>query len=286
VPDEIWTLLRVLTWTQGRFAERGLATPRLDAELLLAQVLGYDRVGLYTHFDQPLSTGELADYRALIKRRLAGEPVAYLTGKKEFRSLELTVDERVLIPRPETETAVEVALALLPAGPARAVDVGTGSGAIALALKAARPELDVLAVDRSPGAVEIARANAARHQLAVEIVEGDLLAPVAARAPFDLVISNPPYIASRELPSLPPEVRREPKLALDGGADGLAVIRPLAESALALLAPSGSLVLEVADRQAGDVISLLAALGYTAPAATRDLAVVERVVAARRGQLV
>jgi release factor glutamine methyltransferase len=281
MPDEIWTILRVLTWTQGRFAERGLATPRLDAEVLLASVLGRDRVGLYTHFDQPLDAGELARFRELIKRRLAGEPVAYLVGRKEFRSLELAVDARVLVPRPETETLIDVVLALAPP-PARVVDVGTGSGAIALALKQALPAAEVLAVDRSPDAAAVARANAERLGLAVEVVEGDLLEPVRARAPFDLVAANLPYIPSGEIPSLAPEVRREPMLALDGGADGLALIRRLIADAAPLLAPGGALVMELGAGQAPSVAALLAAASYVDVARARDLAGVERVISARR----
>jgi release factor glutamine methyltransferase len=285
VASEIWTILKVLGWTQGRFADRGVAAPRLDAELLLAEVLKLDRVGLYTHFDQPLSADELTAYRELIKRRLAGEPVAYLLGRREFRSLELRVDARVLVPRPETEFAVEEALALLPearegARP-RVVDVGTGSGAIALAIKSARPDVEVLAVDRSTGAAEVARANAERLSLPIEVLVGDLLAPVAARGPFDVVVSNPPYIPSGELPQLPAEVRREPHDALDGGPDGLDVIRRLVAAARPLLAPSGALVLEVGAGQAPRVAELLSRAGYATPSVTHDLANIERVVAAR-----
>jgi release factor glutamine methyltransferase len=243
-------------------------------------------VALYTHFDQPLESEELARFRALIRRRLAGEPVAYLVGTKEFRSLELKVDRRVLVPRPETETVVEVALALLEAVAAPGiVDVGTGSGAIALALKRARPDAAVLAVDASPEAAEVARANAERLELAVEVVVGDLLEPVRARAPFALVASNPPYIPSGEIAALPPEVRAEPHAALDGGPDGLAVIRRLIVAAEPLLArhlPGGALVLEVGAGQAPSVSALLAAAGYREPQVTRDLAGIERVVSARR----
>jgi release factor glutamine methyltransferase len=279
VADETWTILRVLSWTQGRFAERGLGTPRLDAELLLAHALGRDRVGLYTHFDQPLHGDELAKFRELIKRRLAGEPVAYLVGKKEFRSLELSVDARVLVPRPDTETLVEAALALVGETP-RIVDVGTGSGAIALALKAARPGAEVLAVDRSPEAAAVARGNAERLALAVEVLVGDLLAPVAG--PFDLIVSNPPYIPSGEIPSLAPEVQREPRLALDGGPDGLEVIRRLIADAPRLLAPLGALAMEVGAGQAPSVLALLARAGFASPSTARDLAGIDRVVTARR----
>ena len=279
----MWTILRVLQWTEQRFTERGLASPRLDAQLLLAKVLERDRVYLYTHFDQPLGPDELARYRGLIQRRLAGEPVAYLVGKKEFRSLELAVDARVLVPRPDTETLVDVALALLPEG-GRVVDVGTGSGAIALALKKERPDAEVLAVDRSPDAAAVARANAERLGLAVEVLEGDLLAPVGARAPLALVVSNPPYIASAEIATLAPEVRKEPLAALDGGADGLAVIRRLVQEAPPLLGAGGAVALEVGAGQATAVVGLFAADGRYAPATvTRDLAGIERVVAARLG---
>jgi release factor glutamine methyltransferase len=281
VPDEVWTILRVLQWTQGRFAERGIATPRLDAELLLAHVLGRDRVALYTHFDQPLEAAELTAYRELIKRRIGGEPVAYLVGRKEFRSLELGVDARVLVPRPDTECVVELALELAGEAP-RVVDVGTGSGAIALALKHERPAATVIAIDRSPDAAEVARGNAARLGLDVEVLVGDLLAPVAARGPIDVVVSNPPYIPSGELAGLPVEVRREPRLALDGGADGLDVIRRLAAEAHPLLAPGGALVLEVGAGQAPTVAALLDRAGYHAVVVRKDLAGIERAVAGRK----
>jgi release factor glutamine methyltransferase len=280
----VWTILGVLNWTEQRFRERGLSSPRLDAQLLLADVLARDRVFLYTHFDQPLGPDELARYRGLIQRRLQGEPVAYLVGKKEFRSLMLDVDARVLVPRPDTETLVDVALALLPAeaGAARIVDVGTGSGAVALALKKERPEAQLYAVDRSPDAAAVARKNAERLGLALEVLEGDLLAPVADKAPFALIVSNPPYIPSGEIAQLAAEVRREPRAALDGGADGLDVIRRLVKDAPPLLAPGGALALEVGAGQAAAVVALFAGDGrYTAATATPDLAGIERVVAAR-----
>lgn len=280
----MWTILGVLQWTEKRFGERGLGTPRLDAQLLLADVLQKDRVYLYTHFDQPLGPDELARYRALIQRRLGGEPVAYLLGKKEFRSLELAVDARVLVPRPDSEATVDAALAQLsPDGTGRVVDIGTGSGAIALALKKERPALEVFAVDRSHDAAAVARANADALGLAITIVEGDLLAPVAAHAPFALVVSNPPYIPSADIAALAPEVRKEPLAALDGGADGLAVIRRLVSDAPPLLTAGGALVVEVGAGQAAAVAALFAADGRYAPATTtRDLAGIERVVSARK----
>lgn len=278
----MWTILRVLNWTQHHFAEHGLATPRLDAEVLLAHVVGTDRVGLYMHFDQPLQAEELARYRGLIQRRLGGEPVAYLVGTKEFRSLILNVDERVLVPRPETETVVEVVLELAAALPSpRVLEVGTGSGAIALALKQALPHALLVASDCSAGAAEVARANARRLSLAVEVVEGDLIAPGRPWFPFDLVVSNPPYIASSQIAQLAPEVRREPLVALDGGADGLAVVRRLIADAPGALGPGGALVLEVGGLQAPRVVGLIAADARYGPTAVRrDLAGVERVVSA------
>jgi release factor glutamine methyltransferase len=285
--EQLWTIQKVLQWTQQRFTERGLATARLDAEVLLAHVLGKDRVFLYTHSEQPLAPEELAAYRELIRRRLAGEPIAYLVGKREFRSLALSVDARVLVPRPDTETAVDVALAALAARPSGApppvvVDVGVGSGAIALAIKAARPEARVLATDLSPEAAAVARANAAALGLEVDVREGDLLAPVGREAPFDLVVSNPPYIPTGELPSLPPEVRREPRLALDGGADGLDLYRRLAREALPLVRPGGALVVEVGAGQADDVAAIFRQAGWEEPRSTADLAGIARVVSARR----
>jgi release factor glutamine methyltransferase len=282
----IWTILGVLNWTEQRFRERSIGTPRLDAQLLLAHVLQHDRVYLYTHFDQPLAPDELAAYRALIQRRLGGEPVAYLVGKKEFHSLELTVDARVLVPRPDTEILVETALSLLPAdATGRVVDIGTGSGAIALALKKERPNLEVLAVDRSPDAAAVARANAERLALAVEVLEGDLLAPVATRGPFVLIVSNPPYIPSAEIATLAPEVRKEPLAALDGGPDGLAIIRRLIKDAPPLLESSGTLALEVGSPQAAAVAQLFATDGRYEPATiAKDLAGLDRVVYAKLAQ--
>lgn len=273
--------MRVLQWTQSRFAERGIPTPRLDAEVLLAEVTGKQRIGLYTHFDQPLTAEELATYRALIKRRLAGEPVAYLVGKKEFYSLELVVDARVLIPRPDTETLVEVALALLPfSDPApRVVDVGVGSGAVAIAIAVARPDALVEAVDRAPEAAEVARANAARHAPSVRVHVGDLLAPIDGLV--HLVVSNPPYIPTGDLAALQLEVRREPRAALDGGPDGLDLVRRLVDEATRKLVPGGALALEIGHDQAERTANLLHAAGFVDVARAIDLAGIERVVSGR-----
>jgi release factor glutamine methyltransferase len=282
--EQLWTIGKVLAWTKDRFAERAIASPRLDAELLLAHVLRRERIALYTHFEQPLAPEELAGYRAFIKRRLAGEPVAYLIGRREFRSLDLAVDARVLIPRPDTETLVEAGLALLPplaAHAPRIVDVGTGSGAVALALAVERPDALVEAVDRSPEAVEVARANAARHAPGVVIHVGDLLAPVTD-GPIDLVVSNPPYIPTDEIERLQIEVRSEPRMALDGGKDGLDIVRRLASAAAERLREGGAIAIEIGAGQAEASEQILLRAGFMEPRRFRDLAGIERVVSARK----
>lgn len=319
----IWTVGQVLGWTRDRFAARGIPSPRLDAELLLSHALGWARVTLYTRYEQPLSTQELARYRDLVRRRIAREPVAYLTGEREFWSMPLRVSPAVLVPRPETETLVEVALHLLdrrpvasggeltvhydePGEPALAVgkvpggsvpppvpdgpppliaDIGTGCGAVALALKKERPLARVIAVDRSEEALQVARDNAARLGLDVQLLGGDLLAPLALEGPFDLIVSNPPYIPTGDLPHLPPEVRAEPRAALDGGEDGLAVIRRLVRDAWQRLAPGGALALEVGNGQAGTVAGLLRDGGYIEVTITDDLNRCPRVVSGRRPAL-
>jgi release factor glutamine methyltransferase len=276
-----WTVLEVIKWTTARFAERRMDTPRLDAEILVAHALGLSRVQLYVQFDRPLQPDELAAIRGLIKRRQAGESVAYVVGKKEFWGLELAVDARVLVPRPDTETLVEEGRDRLDqAGHAdeRIADVGTGSGAVALALAKVRPAAAVFAGDLSADALAVARANAERLGLAVTFVEGDLTAPLAAHGPFSLLVANLPYIPTGDLPGLPAEVRAEPARALDGGADGLDLVRRLADEAPPLLRAGGALALEIGAGQAIAAAALLAAAGLTDVRARRDLAGVDRVV--------
>ena len=275
-----WTTLAVLSWTSGRFAERGIASARLDAEVLLAHVLKSNRVALYTGFDKPLEEAELAAYRELIKRRLAGEPVAYLVGEQEFWSLPLTVDPRVLIPRRDTETLVEVGKR---AGGVRVADVATGSGAVALALASELPEAAIVATDASADALAVARLNVERHNLAarVELRQGDLAAPLDADA-HDLIVSNPPYVPSGAIAGLAPEVRREPRLALDGGPDGLDVLRRLVPGARARLAAGGTLAVEHGHEQGAAVRELFAAAGFSAIETTRDLAGNDRVTSGKR----
>lgn len=284
-----WTILEVLRWTQGRFVKHGIESARLDAELLAAHAFALPRIQLYMQFDRPLVDHELATFRELVRRRLAGEPVAYIVGRKEFWSLDLQVDPRVLVPRPDTETLVEQALDLLKAmpeqaGPRRIADIGTGSGALALALKKERPGDDVYAVDVSADALAVATANAERLGLAITFLQGNLAEPLAPLGRFDLVVSNPPYIASADIEGLSAEVRCEPRLALDGGADGLRLVRQLAATTLALLEPTGALALEIGAGQAGEVKQMLLGAGFTQPDCRRDLAGIERVVFAPRTQ--
>jgi len=276
-----WTVLDVVRWTTARFAERGLGTPRLDAELLVAHVLALPRVQLYVQFERVLSPDELGALRELIKRRQGGESIAYLTGRKEFWKFEFAVDARVLVPRPDTETLVEEALARLgqgEGGAPRIADVGTGSGALAITLAKLRADAAVFASDASAAALEVARANAERLGATVTFVEGDLGAPLAPHAPFALIVANLPYIPSGDLPALPADVRSEPALALDGGADGLELVRRLVADAPGLLGPGGALALEIGAGQAEATRALLLAAGFTDVQTRKDLASVERIV--------
>lgn len=289
--SERWTVLRVLQWTTERFTREGLDSPRLDAEVLLAAALGMERIRLYVDYAKPLSSEELAPFRALVRRRLAGEPVAYVLGRKEFWSLELAVGPAVLVPRPDTELLVELGLAELKrlagsehdrATTPRVVDVGTGSGAVALALSRERPDARVIAVDISPQALAVARANAVRHDLRVRFLRANLLAPFAP-ASLDLVVSNPPYIPHAEVAALPREIREhEPRLALDGGPDGLVLIRRLITQAARCLRPGAALYFELASPQAAAAAQLCRAAGLIDVAIHRDLAGADRVVTGRR----
>jgi len=261
--ETIWTAGKVLGWAAKDFRERGVPTPRLEAELLLAHVLGCRRLDLYTEHDRPLDTDELTAYREAIARRRRGEPAAYVTGAREFWSLELEIDEHVLVPRPETEILVQACLERL-AGDA-ALDLGTGSGCVAVALASERDDLRVDAVDVSPAACEVARRNAERHGLAdrITVLEGNLFDPVPDGSRYAAIVTNPPYVIGAEIDTLSAEVRREPRLALDGGADGLEVIRRILDRAPEFLEPGGWLLTELDPRQAATVARELgpAALG-------------------------
>ena len=276
------TALAYLELAAKFLAGRGVGSPRLDAELLLAMVLATDRVGVYLRFDRPLGRTEVDVYRALIRRRGEGEPVAHLTGSREFWSRSFIVTPDVLVPRPETELVVERALALVGARdrPLRVLDLGTGSGAIAVALAGELPAAQVTAVDVSPAAVLVAERNAAAANVAarVRVVVSDWTAALAPEQRFDLVVSNPPYVPTDEIAALAPEVRREPRLALDGGVDGLDAYRRLVGEAARVVAPGGALVCEVGAGQAPAVAALFAAAGFCAVGRFADLAGIERVV--------
>lgn len=282
---ESWTSLKVLDWTTQRFDSAGIPSARLDAQVLLAHVLQCERVALYTAFDKPLGEEELRAYRELIKRRLAGEPTAYLVGEREFWSLRLHVDRRVLIPRPDTELLVEVALELLRGreGEVRIADIATGSGAIAIALAHELPHARVVATDVSADALEVAAHNASVHGVdqRVSFRLGDLTAALAGAAPFDLLVANLPYIRSAEIATLDREVRTEPRLALDGGADGLDLVRRLIGGAPAHIAPGGAIALEHGYDQGAAVAGLLAD-EFDDVVVRRDLAGQPRVSYARQ----
>jgi release factor glutamine methyltransferase len=269
-----WTVRRVLAWTTQHFDKRDVDAPRLASELLLAHVLGLDRVHLYTDLDRPLDKGELGAYRALIERRVEGEPVQYLTGRREFYGRPFRVDARVLIPRPETELLVEALLRALPSGGTpRLLDVATGSGCIAVTLACERPEAVVLATDVDEGCCALARANAeaAAVALRVDVRRGDLFTPVATEPPFDAVVSNPPYVRTGDLAGLQAEVQREPRLALDGGPEGLTVLARVVDGAFLHLLPGGLLALEIGEEQGAAVRDLLQQRGYEAVRIEPDL---------------
>lgn len=284
--DRTWTVLELVRWTTSHFTEKGIESARLDAEVLLASSLGVDRLRLYLDFDKPVSLDERARFRELVRRR-AGErvPVSQLVGRKEFWSISLRVDERVLTPRPETELLVEAALERLPdpAGAYRILDVGTGSGAIALALLSERPHARVVATDISPAALQIAAANAEELHAGegVRFLAGSLFEPVEGEQ-FDLVVSNPPYLAERDRGGVPPELAHEPEVALFAGEDGLDVLQPLVAGAADHLVAGGHFLVELDPAQAAGIRSRCGEAGLREAVILRDLSHSERGVAARK----
>jgi release factor glutamine methyltransferase len=266
---QTWTPLAVLEWTTKRFADASIGAARLEAQLIVAHALGCTRMQLYTGFDKPLAEPELASIRELIKRRLAGEPVAYLIGEHEFWGMPLAIDRSVLVPRPDTETLVEVGKKLAPAA-TRVLDLCTGSGAIALALAKELPAARVIATELSADAAKVARQNVAKYALAVEVREGDLWAPVAGER-FELIVSNPPYVATAVIDTLSPEVRREPRIALDGGPDGLAFYDRICAAARDHLEPGGVLAVEHGFDQADAVRARFEAAGIVRVTVVADL---------------
>lgn len=282
------TILELLGKSTPWLASKGSESAKADAEILLAKVLSIRRIDLFLRFEQPVTAAEQDAFRELMKRRAAGEPVAYLTGSKGFLDFDVEVDQSVLIPRPETETLVELALARGGAprpgdAPLRILDVGTGSGIIAIALARGLPDASVTAIERSPDALAIAQRNIAKLcEGRVRLLEGDAFAPVAGET-FELIVSNPPYIGESERASLAKDVRDfEPAAALFAGADGLAAIRPWAAAAFAHLAPGGWTLFEIGHAQGLVAQDIFRAAGFTDVGVKKDLSGHDRVVSGRK----
>ena len=288
--QEVWTIGRILKWTEGYFQKAGLDSPRLDAEVLLSHVLKKERIFLYVHFDQPMEAAELAAFKACIKRRVQHQPVAYITGHKEFMGLDFKVTPATLIPRPDTEILVEAVLQRLKAGKeaenSLIADIGTGSGAICLSLLNYLPRLQAVTVDISPEALAVAEENAGLLGLLerVEFLQGDMLEPLKQQERFSgrlsAIVSNPPYIPRGDIAGLEPDVRAfEPMGALDGGEDGLDFYRRLLADGAELLQADGFLAMEAGIRQAQQLKALAEAMPQWGRCEIiRDLAGIERVV--------
>ena len=278
----------MVAWTVDDLRKRGIDGARLDAELIVAHALGIDRIKILLEGDRELEPQRLEAIRALVKRRRSFEPIAYLRGEREFYGHRFRVDARVLVPRPDTETLVEVALSRSVARSlsARVLDLCTGSGCVGVSLKLERPTLRLDAVDASEGAIAVARDNALRLGAVwnVRFLVGDLFAPLgdveAKGAPrYELIVSNPPYIATAELPTLQPDIRdHEPRLALDGGDDGLAIVRRIVLEAPSWLISGGALALEIGAGQADQVRALFAERGFADVRSARDYGGIERVI--------
>ncbi|HEY4120553.1 MAG TPA: peptide chain release factor N(5)-glutamine methyltransferase [Byssovorax sp.] len=286
VTEEAWTIRRVVAWASDDLKKRGATSARLDVELLLAEVLRSNRVQLIVDADRPLAKEELAAYRALHTRRRAGEPVAYLLGRREFYGRSFRVDRRVLVPRPDTETLVEEALARTQrlCLSARVLDLCTGSGCVAISIARERPTMRVLGADVSRDALVVARENGIRlGAVNAAFVDGDLFAALDGQPPhrrtFELITANPPYIPAGDVAGLVPDIRDfEPRVALTPGPSGLEIAARIVADAPRHLTKGGALALEVGAGQAPDVAALLRDAGFVDVRATKDLGGHERVV--------
>ena len=289
----VWTIRDLLKISSDYLKEKQIESPRLTAEVLLAHQLHSDRVTLYLNYDQPLTEKEVSGYRALVKRRIGREPLQYITGIKEFWSMDFVVDTRALIPRPETELLVEHAIRLLTPDielnnkSPRILDIGTGCGAIAVSLAKEIPQARIWATDISRDALELARLNAERQGVhdRIELMEGDLWNPVNDLGiTFDIILSNPPYIAAETYNDLPPEVRNhEPRVALDGRDGGMYYIERIFEQGLDHMNSGAWILLEMAPEQTGEALRLLEQIdGYREITRIQDYSRLYRVVIAQR----
>lgn len=284
---EVWTVKRILDWTTKYLKESGSETPRLDAEILLAHARGCPRIQLYVQYLEAMTDPQRAVMRELVRRRAQHEPVAYLVGHREFFGLDFQTNSAVLIPRPDTETLVLelIRIARVRAN-AHVLDLGTGSGCIAISTAKHLPDVSVTAIDISPEALAVARDNATRHAVAdrIEFLEGDLFKPLSgSNRQFDVIASNPPYVAEGEMETLAADVRQhEPRLALAAGPRGLDVIERLIRDAGPYLRPEGWLLIEIAPEQKDDVSRQLQGQGFLDVEALRDAAGDDRVLRARK----
>lgn len=286
-PGEVWTIGRVLRWATDDLTRRGIDdSPRLDVELLLGHATGLDRVRLIVDAARPLAPGELDRFKELLVRRRRSEPVAYILGEREFYGLRFSVNQHVLIPRPDTETLVNVALARTRDRHlfGRALDVCTGSGCVAIAFAKERPTWHVTGSDISADALDVARKNALKLGaiLNIDFRQSDLLGSIGAEPRYDLITANAPYVPDAEVPKLAADIRNyEPAGALCGGPDGLAILRRLVKAAPGWLTPGGMLALEVGAGQAERVARGLSAYGFSDVQLERDYGGIERVVSGR-----
>ncbi len=286
--SETWTTRRLLQWTTQHFEQKTLEAPRMQAEMLLAHVLGCDRIRLYMEPDRPANEPERQQLRDLVKRAGNQEPVDYLVGQAPFFALDFKVGPAVLIPRPSTETLISFVLQDVKSRglrehALRVADVGTGSGAIVIALLKHLPKATAVATDLSPEALEVARDNAQRHRVSdrIEFRQGDLLAPLGEER-FDFLLSNPPYISDAEWEDVEPNVKDyEPTSALRGGVDGLDLLRPLIARASGQVVPGGWCCLEIADSQADAVRALASQAGWSAIDVLNDHEQLPRIVVGR-----
>lgn len=281
--NKLWTIGALLTWTTQFFTQKGIDTPRLDAEILLAHVLKKERIYLYAHYDEPMNPEELAAFRELVKKRASRLSVAHILGKKGFMGLEFTVSRDVLIPRPETEMLVETVVQKAGQDAVSILDIGTGSGAIILSLLHYLPQAEGTGVDISDKALAIAKENGEHLGLTSRVtwLKSDLFTAVPEKA-YDWLVSNPPYLTGKDMQQLMPEVKEDPPLALYGGEDGLDFYRRLANDSQPYVKAGGHCAVEIGAGQAEDVIALFAAKGYVHEETVRDYGGIDRVLVFQR----